>query len=107
MAEELSPNLQEDHASNNLGTTVKICRPPHMTAIQKTAYDKSEWHIARLPKTSSKACFVQQAVTKKKCSAKIVQGNRSMADSTYTRMMVHYKKDKEGTHAVLFFATMT
>jgi hypothetical protein len=32
---------------------------------------------------------------KKKCEAKIVQGNRAKADPTYTRVMVHYKKKKE------------
>jgi hypothetical protein len=47
-----------------------------MTAIHETACKKMEWHIARLPKTSTKACFAQQAITKKKCKAKIVQGNK-------------------------------
>jgi hypothetical protein len=33
VAEELSSKLQEDHASNNLGTTVKVCKPLHVTTI--------------------------------------------------------------------------
>jgi hypothetical protein len=48
-----------------------------------------------LPKTSSKTYFVQQAVTKKKCTVKIVQSNRSTIVPIYIGMMVHYKKDKE------------
>jgi hypothetical protein len=46
-----------------------------------------------LPKTSTKACFAQQAITKKKCTTKIVQNNKSMAAPTYTGVMVHVKKD--------------
>jgi hypothetical protein len=54
-----------------------------------------EWYITRLPKTSAKVCFTQQAITKKKCEAKIVQGNRNTATPIYTRMMVYYKRDME------------
>jgi hypothetical protein len=70
--EELSPDLQEDQASINLNIMADVWRPPHMIAIQETAYKETVWHIARLLKTSAKACFVQQAITKKKCEAKIV-----------------------------------
>jgi hypothetical protein len=75
MAEELSYNLQEDDASNKQGYLVKLCKPLHVTAIQETACDELQWHIARVPKTSSKACFAQQVVSKKKCTLKIVQDN--------------------------------
>jgi hypothetical protein len=99
VVEELSPNLQEDQASNNLGTMADVGSPLHVTAIQETVCKKTEWHIARLPKTSSKTssntCFAQQAITKKKCTAKIMQGNRSTAAPTYIGMIVHYKKEKE------------
>jgi hypothetical protein len=40
VVEELSLDLQEDHAPNNLGTTVEVCKPPHITAVQETACDK-------------------------------------------------------------------
>jgi hypothetical protein len=43
-----------------------------VTAIHKTAYKETEWYIARLPKASAKACFVQQAITKKNYKVKIV-----------------------------------
>jgi hypothetical protein len=84
VVEELSSYLQEDQAPNNLSTMANVGRPPHVTAIQETTCKETEWHIARLPKTLSKACFAQQAITKKKCTSKIVQGNRSTATSTYT-----------------------
>jgi hypothetical protein len=95
VVEELSPELQEDQASNNLGPTVDVGRPSHVTAIQETACKETEWHITRLSKTSSKACFIQQAVTKKKCISKFVQGNKSIATPTYIGVMVHVKKNVE------------
>jgi hypothetical protein len=86
---EPSPNLQEHPIPlvNKMTT--------HVTTIQETACKETEWHIARLSKTSAKACFVQQAITKKKCDLKIVQDNRAMAAPTYTGVMIHYKKKKK------------
>jgi hypothetical protein len=65
-----------------------------VTAIHETTCKETEWHIARLLKTSTKACFVQQAITKKKCEAKIVQGNKPTAASTYIDVMLHAHKKK-------------
>jgi hypothetical protein len=87
VVEEVSPELQEDQAPNDLGTTGDVERPGHVTAVHKTAYKETEWHIARLPKTSAKACFAQQAITKKKCEAKIVQGSKPTA--AYPRQQTH------------------
>ena len=101
MVEELSPDSKEDQAPN----TVEVCRPLHVIAIQETACDVSQWHIARLHKSSSKTCFVQQAVTKKKCTAKIVQGNRSTAAPTYTGIMVHIKRNQEERMQFIFATT--
>ena len=56
--------------------------------------DETLWHIARLPKTSGKACFALQAITKKKCTAQIVQNNIPTAAPTYTGMMVNYRKNQ-------------
>jgi hypothetical protein len=70
--EELSPEVQEDQELNNLGTAGDMGRPGHVTAIHETVCKETKWHIARLPRTSAKACFAQQAITKKKCEAKIV-----------------------------------
>jgi hypothetical protein len=65
-----------------------------VTAIHETACKETEWHIARLPKTSAKACFAQQAITKKKCEAKIVQGSKSTAAPTYTGIIQNTHKKR-------------
>lgn len=74
-------------------TPIDISRIPHVTAIQETYCKKSQWHIVRLPKTSLKACFAQQAIIKKKCITKIVQDNKSIAALTYNSMMINFKKN--------------
>jgi hypothetical protein len=84
--EEPSIDLQE-HPIPNVNN-----RMTHVTAIHETAYQEIEWHISRLPKTSTKACFAQQAITKKNYKAKIVQGNTATAAPTYTGVMEHYQK---------------
>ena len=95
--EEPFPNLQEHPIpiDNN--------RTTHVTAIQETAYKKTKWHIAKLPKSSAKAFFAQQSITKKKCKAKIFQGNRATAAPKYTGIMVHYKKKKEEVMQFFFY----
>ena len=72
-----------------------VGRSKHVTAIHEIAYKEIEWHIARLPKTSAKACFAQQAITKNKCEARIVQGNKPMAAPTYTNVMLYAYKKKQ------------
>ena len=67
----------------------------HVTSVQETACDESQWHIARLPKSSAKACFAQQAVTKKKCIARIIQDGKSTAAPTYTGLMDNYRKNRK------------
>jgi hypothetical protein len=90
--EELSLDLHGGQTTTpdtptKLVTPIDISRVPHVTVIQETRCNEYQWHIARLPKTLAKACFAQQAVTKKKCIAKIVQDNKSTAAPTYTCMM--------------------
>jgi hypothetical protein len=41
-----------------------------------------------------KACFAQQAITKKKCEAKIVQGSKPTAAPTYTGVMQNAHKKR-------------
>jgi hypothetical protein len=94
VVEEVSPELQEDQAPNSLGIVGDIERPGHVTAGHETACKETEWHIARLPKTSAKACFVQQAITKKKCQAKIVQCSKPTAAPTYTGIMQNTHKKR-------------
>ena len=52
MVEELSLELHEDKAPNNVGTTIDVRRPSHVTT-----YKETEWHISRQPKTLTKAYF--------------------------------------------------
>jgi hypothetical protein len=96
VVEELSPDLQEGQSPNSLGTTDDVGRPGHVTEIHDTTCKETEWHIARLPKISAKACFAQQAITKKKCEAKIVQGNKPTTAPTYTGVIqnAHKKRPK-------------
>jgi hypothetical protein len=94
VVEELSPKLKNDQTPKNLDTTEDVGRPAHVTGIHETTCKQTEWYIARLPKTSAKACFAQQAITKKKCEARIVQGNKSTAAPTYTSIMLHVHRKK-------------
>jgi hypothetical protein len=57
VVEEVFLELKEEQAPNDLGTTGDIGRPGHVTAVHETTCKETEWHIARLPKTSVKACF--------------------------------------------------
>ena len=74
----------------------------HVTRIQETDCDEQEWHMLRLPKSSAKACFAQQAVTKKKCTARIVQNNVPIAAPTYIGLMVNYKKNRNDVMQFFF-----
>jgi hypothetical protein len=94
VVEELSPEQQEDQPPNSLDNVGNIGRAGHVTVVHETACKEIEWHIARLPKTSAKACFAQQAITKKKCEAKIVQGNKPTAAPTYTGIMRNAHKKR-------------
>jgi hypothetical protein len=84
--EEPSTDLQE-HPIPNVNN-----RTTHVTAIHETACKETEWHIARLLKISAKACFAQQAITKKNCKAKIMQSNMATATPTYTEVMEYHQK---------------
>jgi hypothetical protein len=66
----------------------------HVTAVEETLCNPAHWHIARLPKTSAKACFALQAITKKKCVARIVQDGKSTAAPTYSGLMDNFRKKR-------------
>jgi hypothetical protein len=74
-----------------------------VTAVHKIACKETEWHIARLPKTLAKACFAQQAITKMKCEAKIVQGNKSTAAPTYTGVIQNTQKKRPEVMEFFFY----
>ena len=100
--EEASPEVQvhedtnkdQEASHDDVETFVAAPPRPHVIVVQETVVDETHWHIARLPKTSAKACFAQQANTKKKCIAKIVQDGKNTAAPTYRGMMDNYKKDQ-------------
>ena len=66
----------------------------HVTAVEETLCNPAQWHIARLPKTSAKACFALQAITKKKCVARSVQDGKSTVAPTYSGLMDNYRKKR-------------
>ncbi len=76
---EVGASPEEDVASPRLEGGVR-----HVTIVQESKVDERTWHIARLPKTSAKACWAQRAVTKKKCEAKIIRNSKSTPAPTYT-----------------------
>ena len=103
VVEELSPELEEDQAPNNQSTTSDVGRVDHVSAVHETTCKETKWHIARLPKTSAKACLAQQAITKKKCEAKIVHGNKSTGSApTYTSVMQNAHKKRPKTMEFFF-----
>ena len=95
--EEPSFNLQEHPI------LIDISKATHVITIQEIACKEIEWHTARLPKTLIKGCFAQQAITKKKCKAKIIQGNKATAIPTYIGIMVHYKKKTNEVMQFFFY----
>lgn len=54
----------------------------HITDVQKSKLDDMLWHIVRIPYSSSKACWAMRAVTKRKCTAKIVTNGNNTPAST-------------------------
>jgi hypothetical protein len=70
----------------------------HDSAVEETRVNVKEWHIARLPKTSAKCCWAQRAVTKKKCTKRIVRGVKSTPAPTYTGLWHNTRRNvKEST----------
>ena len=85
--------LNGEPNGDNVGQT-STANYTHVSSVEETICDEMLWHIARLPKTSGKAWFALQAITKKKCTAQIVQNNIPIAAPTYTGTMVNYRKNR-------------
>ena len=62
-----------------------------VTAVQESKVEEKLWHIARVPYNSSKACWAMHAVTKKKCTAKIVSNSKSTLAPAYLGVWNYYK----------------
>jgi hypothetical protein len=79
-------------------TMLKI-PPPHptgldfrrVTDVQESKVDEKFWHIYRVPYNSSKACWTMHAVTKKKCTAKIISNSKSTLAPAYLGVWNYYK----------------
>ena len=74
----------------------------HITTVQESRINERTWHITRIPKTSSKACWAQMAVTKKKCSACIVLYGKSTPASTYSGLWHNVRLNCEEQMQFLF-----
>ncbi len=106
ISEKSIPAATEDHQELYMSTTsipasTTLVDPP-ITCVQEIECDETQWHIARLPKTSAKACFALQALTRKKCVAKIVQENKTTAAPTYIGGMDNYRKNRIETMQFFF-----
>ena len=69
-----------------------------VTAVEETPVNEKLWHIARLNKNSAKSCWAQMAVTRKKCTSRIVQNGKSTPAPTYTGI---YTPSYRGNHPVV------
>ena len=77
--EEESPSMQEVFSPVATGLDFR-----RISAIHESKVNEKLWHIACVPLTSAKCCWAQQAVTKKKCTARIVVNGRSTPTPMYT-----------------------
>jgi hypothetical protein len=74
-----------------------------VTAVEETRVNEKLWHIARLNKVSAKACWAQMAVTRKKCTSRIVQHGKSTPAPTYTGLWTHPQKGNQKVVEQFFF----
>ena len=66
-----------------------------ITTVLESTVNEKTWHIARVPKTSAKACWAQMAVTKKKCTARIVLHGKSTPAPTYSGAWRNVRLNRE------------
>ena len=107
--EEEDSNVQEvappaPHADDVLPSPTHEGWISHVSAVEEPRVNMKEWYIARLPKTSAKCCWAQRAVTKKKCTKRIVRGAKSTPAPTYTGLWHNTRRNvKESTE--FFFSS--
>ena len=90
IAEVVKPCTKQIQPLPPVGTD--ICR---IIAVQESTVNEKTWHIARVPKTSAKACWAQMAVTKKKSTARIVLHSKSTPAPTYSGAWRNVKLNRE------------
>ena len=74
----------------------------HVTAVQESNVNERTWHIACFPKTSTEASWVEMAVTKKKCSARIFLRGKSTPAPTYSTLWQNIRFNHEEHMLFLF-----
>ena len=79
ISEEVEPYMERIQPLPPAGTDIR-----RITTVLESTVNEKTWHIARVPKTSAKACWAQMAVTKKKCTAHIVLHGKSTPAPTYS-----------------------
>ena len=99
IVEEVDGSAKQLHASPSSGTDIR-----HVTTVQESNVNERTWHIARIPKTSAKACWAQMAVTKKKCTTRIVLHGKSTSAPTYSGLWQNVRFNRE-KHMQFFFCS--
>ena len=90
IAEEVEPCIEQIQPLPHVGTD--ICR---ITTVEESTVNEKTWHIARVLMTSAKACWAQMAVTKKKCTARIVLHGKSTSTPTYSGAWRNVRLNRE------------
>ena len=90
IVEEVEPCIEQIQFLPPVGTDIR-----HITVVQESTLNEGTWHIARVPKTSAKACWAQMAVTKKKCTASIVLHGKSTPAPTYSEVWRNVRLNRE------------
>ena len=75
-----------------------------ITAVQESIVNEKTWHIARIPKTSAKACWAQMAITNKKCTTRIVLNGKRIPALTYSELWCNVRLNREEQMQFFFCA---
>ena len=90
IVEEVDGSAEQLHALPPFRIDIR-----HVTAVQELNVNERTWYIAHIPKTSAKACWAQMAVTKKKCTSRIVLHGKSTPAPTYSGLWRNVKFNRE------------
>ena len=88
--EEVEPYMERIQSLPPVGTDIR-----RITAVLESTVNEKTWHIARVSKTSAKACWAQMAMTKKKCTARIVVHGKRTPAPTYSRAWRNVRLNRE------------
>ena len=97
IVKEVETSTEQVQPSPPVGTNVR-----RITAVQESRINERTWHIACVPKTSAKACWAQMAVTKKKCTTRIVLYGKNTPAPTYSGLWRNVRLNRE-EHRQFFF----